>query len=278
MALADRLFYHPTRTEYDAPENCRLAYESVRIPSTDGVWLHGWWFPSHGTPRGTVVHCHGNAGNITAHFRFVAWLPSCGFNVLCFDYRGYGQSTGKVTRAGTLADAHAAVDHARGRPGVDPARMLLLGQSIGGTIGIRVAAERDDLCGVAFDGPFSSYRKEAYFVARHSILWGVAGLVSRYLISDDLSAIEVVHRIAPCPALFIAGTDDHIVDFRQAVELYEAAGDPKELRVVEGADHCESLVTEDDDGRDHLAQFFTRCANSGVLNRDDARGRQGRRL
>jgi predicted alpha/beta-fold hydrolase len=114
----DHWFYHPTQYEYGYPEDEDLAYESVRFPSGDER-LHGWFFPAASDPKGTVIHCHGNAGNITGHFQFVAWMPSCGWNVLVFDYRGFGRSTGRPTRAGTVADVNAAIDYAGSRGDVD---------------------------------------------------------------------------------------------------------------------------------------------------------------
>jgi fermentation-respiration switch protein FrsA (DUF1100 family) len=262
MALADGCFYHPTRTRYDAPENYNLRYESVWFPSSQATRLHGWFFPARGSARGTVVHCHGNAGNVTGHFPFVSWLPARDWNVLCFDYRGYGCSTGRVTRTGTIDDVHAAVDYVRTRADVDCDRLVLFGQSLGGTVALTAASQRRDLRGVAVEGAFSGYRAEARDVLKRTlILYGVAGLAARYLISDDHAPIRTIAEIAPCPILFICGTDDTIVDYRQTVALYEAAGDPKELWLIDGVEHCAAMLSEDHDRRSHLVRFFADCVS-----------------
>jgi len=127
MIGCDRFFYYPNAHEYGSPQEFRLACESVSFHAADGTRLHGWFFPAEGEPVGTVLHLHGNAGNITGHFHHVAWLPGAGWNVLCFDYRGYGRSEGRVTRAGTIADAHGALNHLLGRPDVDAGRIVALG-------------------------------------------------------------------------------------------------------------------------------------------------------
>ena len=155
MAIGDRLFYYPTSVVYGRPESHGLTYESVCFESGDGTALHGWFFPSDGPTRGTIVHCHGNAGNITGHFEAVRWLPACGWNVLCFDYRGYGRSAGAPSRSGTIEDARAALRYALSRSDVDPRCVVMLGQSLGGSIGIVVAAECDTLRGLAVEGAFS---------------------------------------------------------------------------------------------------------------------------
>ncbi|MCH8964027.1 MAG: alpha/beta fold hydrolase, partial [Planctomycetes bacterium] len=136
MALFDSQFYRPSSEQYDNPENHGLRYDAVEFVTLDGVRLSAWWFPADGSARGTVIHFHGNAGNITGHFVQTAWLPAAGYHVLCFDYRGFGGSEGTVTRTGTILDAHAAIDYVLAREDADPMRILLFGQSLGGAVAI----------------------------------------------------------------------------------------------------------------------------------------------
>ena len=276
MARGDRFFHYPTRTVYDQPEAHGLDYESVWFdpldsPSADqGARLHGWFLPVVGDgARGTVVHCHGNAGNITGHYLFVAWLPKRGWNVLCFDYRGFGRSPGRATRQGTLADTHAAIDYVKTRDDVDPSRVVLFGQSLGGAVGIVAAAQRDDLAGLAVEGAFAGYQQEAFFVCRHTWwLWGVAGLVSRFLVAPGLDAIAHVDHVGPIPKLFVCGTADRIVDYRQTIALHDRARDPKELWVLDGNGHTEALIDDNPDPqnptmtkRDRFHRFLERSVN-----------------
>lgn len=260
MALADGSFYYPTAREYDQPEAFGLRYEDVTIPSTDGVRLHGWFFPAPAAV-GTVVHCHGNAGNISGHFTFVHWLPACGWNVLCFDYRGYGRSTGRVSRRGTIDDAAAAIRYVGTRPDVAGERVCVFGQSLGGSVAIVALAEGGlEVAGLCIDGAFSSYRAEARFVTRQAwYLWGISPLIARFLISDGLSAIDHAPRLPPIPKLFICGTADRIVDCRQTVALHDAASAPKRLWRIEGGDHTVAVTGDVDGGRQGVLDFFTTC-------------------
>jgi alpha-beta hydrolase superfamily lysophospholipase len=129
MSFADKAFYYPTSKHYDHPLDYDLAFEDVFFPSSEGVTLHGWFFPVTDAV-GTVLHAHGNAGNISGHFPFVGWLPARGWNVLCFDYRGYGRSTGRITRPGMVDDVRAAASYVHGRADVASNRVVLFGQSI----------------------------------------------------------------------------------------------------------------------------------------------------
>ena len=269
MARGDRFFHHPTNLVYDQPEEHGLRYESVFFEGRDGLELHGWFFPATEQPRGTVIHCHGNAGNITGHYRFVAWLPARGWNVLCFDYRGYGRSQGRPTREGTVMNTHAAVDYVRTRKDVDAGRLVLFGQSLGGTVALIAGAERDDLAALVVEGAFSSYQAEARFVCRRTWwLWGVAGIVSRVLIAPGSDPADCVDRIGPVPKLFICGKRDRIVDYRQTIELYEAVSEPKRLWVMEDGGHTEALVNEETESptpgpnrRDRFCTFLAGAMN-----------------
>ncbi|UCG33952.1 MAG: alpha/beta hydrolase, partial [Phycisphaerales bacterium] len=135
---ADRLFYYPTVKTYESPESSGLAAEPVYFQSADRVRLHGLFFPAAESPRGTVLHFHGNAGNVTGHWPFIAWLPPAGWNVLCFDYRGFGCSQGRISQRGSVLDVHAALDYVLSRPDVDPARVVAFGQSLGGAVAVVV--------------------------------------------------------------------------------------------------------------------------------------------
>jgi pimeloyl-ACP methyl ester carboxylesterase len=263
MSVADRFFYYPTRVRYDDPREHGLVFEPVHFLSGGDARLHGWFFPGLQRVRGTVVHAHGNAGNISAHFPYAAWLSRYGWNVLCFDYRGYGRSEGRPTRAGTRADVQAAIAYAQTRAEVDPARIVLFGQSIGGTLGLVAAAGRSDLCGLVIDGAFAGYRREARELLRRSWLWGVAGPVSRYLVSDEDSPIATVAQLPRVPKLFICGTADRIVKAQHTIDLHAAAPEPKQLHVIDGGGHCDWALADSDDDRALVAAFLEECATSG---------------
>lgn len=269
LHVCDSFFYYPNTRNYGSPKELGLTYEPVCIPTRDGLRLNGWFFPAvqdQGSllpsprARGTILHLHGNAGNMSAHFPHIAWLPSAGWNVLCFDYRGYGSSQGSVCRAGTITDAHAALDYLLNRSDVDRNRIVALGQSLGGAIGIVLAAERPEIRGLATDGAFDSYRQVASWHIRHSpLLMPIAWWVPRILMSRHYEPIDYVGRITPRPILIIHGTADKIVPVEMANRLYDAAHEPKDLWLVNGAGHYEPLSEDNDEGRPRLLAFFSSC-------------------
>lgn len=263
MSICDGFFYYPNRQLYGSPEEIGLDYEPASFTASDGVRLDGWFFPASGEAKGTVLHLHGNAGNMTGHFQHVAWLPAAGWNVLCFDYRGYGRSAGKVSREGTIRDAHAALDYLVGRSDVNARRIVAFGQSLGGAIGIVLTADRPEVHGLAIDGAFDSYRRIAAWHIRHNpLLLCVAWWVPRLLMSNGHDPIDCIARVAPRPLLILHGMADAIAPVNMARRLFAAAAEPKELWLVDGADHYDALREHADEAQLRLLAFFDRCVDA----------------
>ena len=251
--LGDGLFYHPDSEVYGTPADYGPSVEEVSFAAPGGPRLHAWWMPAKGRALGTVVYCHGNAANLTRHARYVSWLPARGYSVLLFDYRGYGESAGSVTRAGTIADATAAIDFALSR---DPDRVVVFGHSLGGAVGLRAAADRPAVRGVIAESTFSNYRE----IARAKTPW-LSWLVP-LVISAGYDPDAVLHQLAPAPVLVIHGGRDHIVPIALGQQLYERASEPKELWVVPEAAHASPWTVRRDEFERRLEAFLAKALAS----------------
>jgi hypothetical protein len=241
------LFFHPDQQLYTTPGRFGLTAQELWFEAEDGSPLNGWWIPARlppgSTARGTVIHAHGNAANISNHLPQVAWLPGAGYHLLTFDYRGFGQSKGSPSLDGVVADTRAAIAAARRQPGVDGHRLIVLGQSLGGATAIRAVAQ--DSAGVKLlivDSAFDSYRGIARDAVRGSSLLGaLAGLAGASLpgaASDPRTAIATLR----VPVLVVHGERDPIVPAAHAQRLYEAAREPRTLILVPDGQHIEALT------------------------------------
>ncbi|MGJ7565133.1 alpha/beta hydrolase [Variovorax sp. GB1R11] len=233
------MFYYPDDVRYETPDALGVRYEIVQFNSADGTRLSGWFLPAEGRTnpkeaRGTVVHFHGNAQNMSTHWRFVAWLPKQDYNVLVFDYRGYGQSEGKPEPKGVFEDANAALNYVRTRSDVDPDRLFVFGQSLGGTNAIAVvgSGNRAGVKAAAIESTFYSYSSIA------NEKFKVAGL----LVSDTYAASRYVAAVSPIPLLFIHGTADQVIPVEHSRRLLADAREPKRLIEVPGAGHLEPMT------------------------------------
>jgi pimeloyl-ACP methyl ester carboxylesterase len=109
------------------PADADLPYSDLEIATDDGERVHGWWIRGARAAAGHVLLCHGNAGNVGDRVLHAALLTAAGFDVLLFDYRGYGRSSGRPSEDGTYRDARAARAALLEQPRVDAARVLYLG-------------------------------------------------------------------------------------------------------------------------------------------------------
>jgi fermentation-respiration switch protein FrsA (DUF1100 family) len=138
-----RLLYYPnlpSRAVVATPAHIGLAYEEVALVAEDGVGLHGWFLPAAGESRGVLLFFHGNAGNISHRLDSLRILHDLGLAVLIFDYRGYGQSQGRVSEEGTYLDAEAAWRHLSEVRGIAENEIVLFGRSLGAAVAAHLAA------------------------------------------------------------------------------------------------------------------------------------------
>jgi uncharacterized protein len=245
--LIENSFFYPDRVVLVQPAQLGLASEDVALDAEDGSRLAGWWLPAAGEfagrARATVLHLHGNAGNVGTHLQQVAWMPAAGFNVLMFDYRSYGRSTGAPRLDGLVQDGLAALRYLRTRPGVDRNRLIVLGQSLGGASALRMLAQ--DHAGVklaVIDAAFSSYRGIAHDAVRFNTLMAMLLPLGLPMLPpverDPVAAISAIG----VPLLLVHGTDDLVVPYHHAEALYAAAREPKRLIRAERGQHVESLL------------------------------------
>ena len=135
-----------------------MKFDEVTFTS-GGVDCHAWHFTGQGDALATeagrpvVVMAHGLAGTKDSGLQpFAEALAAAGLDVLAFDYRAFGASSGEprqtVSMAGQLEDYRAAMTAAARLPGVDPQRIVLWGVSLAGGHVISAAAGRTDVAAV----------------------------------------------------------------------------------------------------------------------------------
>lgn len=205
------------------------------------------WFPAQNGPsRGTIVHFHGNGGNMTGHYLYVYWLALERYDVLTFDYRGYGASGGEKSLSGAVADGAAAIGVARKRtPSHD--RLIVIGQSLGGALAL-ASLDRDGgegVRGVILDSTFSSYRSVARDKLGHWWLtWPLQYPLTWALVSDRWAPAKLVARRKPVPLLVMHAPKDPVVPYAEGRRLFDLAPGPKEFWRVDGEGHTEALFNE----------------------------------
>lgn len=202
-AVESATFYVPSRAPFETP-----AFASdVTIRAGGRATMHGWWLEADPDvpAKGVILFCHGNAGRLPDHLAFVERFPSLGYDVLMFDYRGYGRSSRptQINRFSLLRDARAAHDFLLSR-GVDAnLPVALLGHSMGAAIGSALVAERpDSFDAVVLVAPFSSFPRVAS---------DFAGPLGWLLIPRGQAPEQAVVSFGTTPVLLVHGGRDRVV-------------------------------------------------------------------
>jgi uncharacterized protein len=244
--LLNALLYFPSRELLAQP---RVPFSDLDIATGDGERLHGWWVPATGAPHlGTVLLLHGNAGNIGDRVPHVELLAGAGFDVLAFDYRGYGRSTGRPSEQGTYLDARAALA-ALPRQGAAP--IVYLGESLGGAVALELASSAPP-AGLVLQSTFTSIRDMARLHYP---------FIPRAAVPDAYPSLRLVRRLR-APLLCLHGERDEIVPLMYGQELFDAAPEPKAMHVFRGVAHNDVLAHAGREWFDVIARWAAQQAGS----------------
>lgn len=210
---------------------------------TDQQNIHAWWWPAADADAPALLYLHGVRWNLTGHLFRLEQLRALGFSVLAIDYRGFGQSLGDLpSERSVYADARIGWERLKElQP--DANKRFIYGHSLGGAVAVDLAAElgqqaeRDDAPAEAraliIESTFTSLADVATVVSDTT-------LPVRWLLSQKFDSVNKIDQIG-MPLLVVHGTEDRYVPPRFSEQLYEAARQPKQLLLVEGATHNNSL-------------------------------------
>ncbi len=227
------------------------------LTASDGIRIAGWYVPAGdqvGPTAPTVVLAHADGQNKS---EMLAWahLLHATYNLVLFDFRNHGQSSGDVTTMGVreVRDLRAVVDWVNAAK--KPTSIAVLGVSMGGAAAISEAASDQRVTTVVLDSTHATLanamqarlQRDGYPLAlpgAWSILLG--GLLRT---GEDMSAADPVQAIARYgqrPVLIVAAGNDHAVGPNDAADLLAAArkdGAGAELDICPGAAHEKSIET-----------------------------------
>jgi alpha-beta hydrolase superfamily lysophospholipase len=220
------VFYPGIEREISAtPSQIGLPYEDIRLTTSDGISLHGWYIPAP-QPRGTVLFLHGNAGNISHRLDSVQMFHRLGYSTLIFDYRGYGNSSGKPTEQGTYRDAEAAWRYLIDQLHIPSCRIVLFGESLGGAVAAWLAATpRDKPAALVIASGFTSVPDLGQQLYPYLPIRWLARI--RYNTRVYLHSVHV-------PVLIAHSPQDDIVPFEHGRALFAAANPPKQFLELAG--------------------------------------------
>jgi len=196
--------------------------EAVTLTMRDGTPVTAWY--AEAAPgRPTLIYFHGNAGNISGRADRFRQVLGSGFGLLAVSYRGFPGSGGTPSEADFTTDAQDAFDWLASRT----SSIVIYGESLGTGVATRLAAERSAQA-LVLEAPFTA----TVDIAAATYPW----VPVSYLMQDQFLSREHIQRVDE-PVLIVHGTADGVVPIAYGRQLYEVAGEPKRMEVIEGAEH-----------------------------------------
>lgn len=224
--LEPRLAFFPSAGETTTPGDLGVEFSTTTVTTRDGERLHTWLLRAGSPSRALVVYFHGNGGNLSIWAPILSELARHGFDVLAFDYRGYGLSTGRPTETGLYRDADAVIEHASSLlAGSRP--LVYWGRSLGTAVAAYAATRRPPDA-IVLEAGFPDARS----IIRSSPPLALLGLFSTY----RFPTAEWLERVQ-APALVMHGDADQVIPFALGRALFERVKGAKTFVTIPGGDH-----------------------------------------
>ncbi len=238
----------------ETPADIGLDYEDLRIATADGKNLAAWFVPAQGdiAPRATFVVHPGMAGNIGLYYTsLIPWAAESEFNLLIYDYQGFGASEGEPDYRNFEADAHAVVDYLLSRPEPSARVLIHLGGSLGSVVALPTAAHYpDSTIGLVVYGGFFPEQLIGFWLKSFvspllTPIGDLASLSWARSVPDFMNPHLAIPHIE-APILVVVPENDTFVDPQAQMNLFDALPESKEL-YLSSAPHSPWAIEEDPD-------------------------------
>ena len=224
--------------------------------TSEGETIRGYFVTPPGEgPFPGICKFHGLPGGPDIVSGFATTLAEAGFAVLTFDFRGFRQSDGMFTLSGQIKDAKSAISHMLESDLTITSWSGVYAASWGAAVAVCALAtdtrpkvlclrapvydtlwfSQSPMIRPAVDSIVETDPSQIRGIDNQEIQEKILhGMVEDSKVYNPMNEIA---KIASRPLLIIHGTDDVGISLAGVKRLYELAGEPKDLVVVEGADH-----------------------------------------
>lgn len=247
------------------PDVHGLKYENIAFMTEDAVEIKGWYIENKSS-KVVIILLHGFAVDKSDLLDVALFLFNNNFSVLLFDFRAHGESGGEYCSLGYFEklDLRAAVDFLKEK---GERKIGVMGFSMGGMVALLEASQNPNISAVISDCSYLSFRSAVrdfarayYHLPEYPLIpmavWA-AGKRLRINTKDvDLSIY--VEKISPRPILIIHGREDKEIRLINGLKIYEKAKEPKELWVVDEAEHLGTYAAMGMEYEKRIIFFFNK--------------------
>jgi len=253
----------PEREYRLRPENYALIYKELNVITNDGLKIKTWFFPAQDSisddewkkawknpvrkeyklkytePRPTIIICNGDAGNMYFLIQYAKELVKYGYNVVTFDWRGFGESDNWKTDEDYivypeyLSDYNAVLDQVLKQEEVDKKRIGLYGFSTGAYLSFAFFSQRIETKAYVGRALLTNFESSVKLL---KIKRPEKNIIIPENFPTELMPEEIAKKIEK-PCFLIVGELDDITPVSMSLQIFNLLKGEKQLWVVKGATH-----------------------------------------
>ncbi len=219
----EKVIFYPEKLSDDYPFSFPQNFGEINYEVENGVRINALHFKVK-NPKGVVFYSHGNAGSLRTWGFIYEIFTNHQYDLLIYDYRGYGKSNGKLTERNLYKDAQYIYNALVNK--YDENKIIVYGRSIGTGIATYIAANNN---------PAQLILESPYYN-----LPDLAGryvpFIPRRLIKYKFRNDQLIQKVS-CPILIFHGTEDEIIYFGSSLKLQKYFKPSDRLTAIEGGHH-----------------------------------------
>jgi pimeloyl-ACP methyl ester carboxylesterase len=224
--LQDYFIFRPTRLRENFEFNFPIQFEELMLDSVDDGKINTLWFRDPNRKKPLVLYFHGNSGDLSKWGHLGQYFKELGYDLLIYDYRGFGKSKGKRNEALFHADARVMYDLALKHYATT--EIVLFGRSMGTGITCKLASEVDAKCTI-LETPYHSIKDlfKSYYPFLPPFLFKF-----KYRFNSH-------HYLPFCksPAYILQGDRDRVIPYRCAERLKPFLPKSSHFITIKGGKH-----------------------------------------
>ncbi|WP_259017048.1 alpha/beta hydrolase [Emticicia fluvialis] len=203
------IILHPEKLDKDYAFEFKNAQEFY-FATEPKIKLNALMFTTAANPRkGVVMYLHGNSRNIKAWGKYAEDFTSRGYDVIMYDYRGFGKSNGRLDEKNLLSDAQTVLKDIQRR--YPPRDIIIYGRSLGTGVATRLAMD-NDVKMLILETPYTSLP---------AIAWSRLPIYPYSKVSEFILPAEEWITKVKAPLYLFHGTDDQVIPYSHSLKLAE---------------------------------------------------------
>ncbi|UPW19357.1 alpha/beta hydrolase [Agarivorans sp. TSD2052] len=240
-------------------------YDSFFLLSDSGNQLHSVLISSQNlTSKGLVVHFHGNSGNISETIEKYLWVTEQSYDLLLFDYSGYGNSTGSPNFDNLYADAQTIFRFVDQQfSGLKDYQLISVGTSLGGAVmldGLVDSDQKEMFDLVVVDSSFHSFSEVAQHVVNKSRFGFLGAWLIPLVIDKSHDPLPRLPQFDDTQLLFVHCQSDALIPWQFSEKMYQMSDVDKSFELLQGCEHARTFTPESTANRPLLLGYFNQLS------------------